>query len=55
MGGTYLLAIHPVLVLVPLANAATHDLIRYYPAEAARPDAVQARPLFWPHWSTPAW
>jgi PAS domain S-box-containing protein len=46
-----LLAIHPVLVLVLLANAATHDLIRWYPPEAATdPDAVaRAGPLFWPH------
>ena len=46
-----LLAIHPVVVLVLLANAATHDLIRYYPAEAAfDPDAVaKPGPLFWPH------
>jgi PAS domain S-box-containing protein len=46
-----LLAIHPVVVLVLLANAATHDLIRYYPAEAAfDPDAVaEPGPLFWPH------
>jgi PAS domain S-box-containing protein len=46
-----LLAIHPVLVLVLLANAATHDLIRWYPPEAAAdPDAVaKAGPLFWPH------
>ena len=36
-----LLAIHPILVLVLLANAATHDLIRWYPPEAAAdPDAV---------------
>jgi PAS domain S-box-containing protein len=46
-----LLAIHPVVVLVLLANAATHDLIRYYPPEAALdPDAVaEPGPLFWPH------
>jgi PAS domain S-box-containing protein len=46
-----LLAIHPVLVLVLLANAATHDLIRWYPPEAAAdPDAVaEVGPLFWPH------
>ena len=46
-----LLAIHPVVVLVLLANAATHDLIRWYPPEAAAdPDAVaEAGPLFWPH------
>jgi PAS domain S-box-containing protein len=46
-----LLAIHPVVVLVLLANEATHDLIRYYPREAALdPDAVaEPGPLFWPH------
>jgi PAS domain S-box-containing protein len=46
-----LLAIHPVVVLVLLANAATHDLIRFYPPEAAGdPDAVaDVGPLFWPH------
>jgi PAS domain S-box-containing protein len=46
-----LLAIQPVLVLALLANAATHDLIRYYPAEPAfDPDAVaKPGPLFWPH------
>ena len=46
-----LLAIHPVVVLVLLANAATHDLIRFYPPEAAfDPDAVaEPGPLFWPH------
>jgi PAS domain S-box-containing protein len=46
-----LLAVHPVVVLVLLANAATHDLIRYYPPEAASdPDAVaEVGPLFWPH------
>jgi PAS domain S-box-containing protein len=46
-----LLAIHPVVVLVLLANEATHDLIRYYPPEAAfDPDAVaEPGPLFWPH------
>jgi PAS domain-containing protein len=46
-----LLAIHPVVVLVLLANAATHDLIRWYPPEAATdPDAVaEVGPLFWPH------
>ena len=46
-----LLAIHPVVVLVLLANAATHDLIRWYPPEAAAdPDAVaEPGPLFWPH------
>ena len=52
-----LLAIHPVVVLVLLANAATHDLIRWYPLEAAGdPDAVaQIGPLFWPTWCTRAW
>lgn len=46
-----LLAIHPVVVLVLLANAATHDLIRYYPHEAVfDPDVVaEPGPLFWPH------
>ena len=46
-----LLAIHPVVVLVLLANTATHDLIRWYPQEAAAdPDAVaRPGPLFWPH------
>jgi PAS domain S-box-containing protein len=46
-----LLAIHPVVVLVLLANAATHDLIRYYPAETVfDPDVVaEPGPLFWPH------
>jgi len=46
-----LLAIHPVVVLVLLANATTHDLIRYYPHEAVfDPDVVaEPGPLFWPH------
>jgi hypothetical protein len=46
-----LLAIHPVVILVLLANTATHDLVRYYPPEAAMdPDAVaEPGPLFWPH------
>jgi PAS domain S-box-containing protein len=46
-----LLSIHPVVVLVLLANANTRDLIRYYPPEAAAdPDAVaEVGPLFWPH------
>jgi PAS domain S-box-containing protein len=46
-----LLAIHPLLMLVLLANGATHDLVRYYPPEAAAdPDAVaEVGPLFWPH------
>ena len=46
-----LLAIHPLVVLLLLANEATHDLIRWYPPEAAAdPDAVaEPGPLFWPH------
>jgi len=46
-----LLAIHPVVMLLLLANAATHDLVRWYPSEAvADPDAVaEPGPLFWPH------
>jgi PAS domain S-box-containing protein len=46
-----LLAIHPLVILVLLANEATHDLIRWYPPEAAAdPDAVaEPGPLFWPH------
>ena len=46
-----LLSIHPVIVLLLLANTATHDLIRYYaPEAAADPDAVaEVGPLFWPH------
>jgi PAS domain S-box-containing protein len=46
-----LLAIHPVLLLALLANDATHDLVRFYPPEAAGdPDAVaEVGPLFWPH------
>jgi signal transduction histidine kinase len=46
-----LLAIEPALVLALLANASTHDLIRFYPATAAGdPDAVaDVGPLFWPH------
>src|SRR5829696_8984408 len=46
-----LLTIHPVVILVLLANEATHDLIRWYPPEAAAdPDAVaEVGPLFWPH------
>ncbi|HYN17396.1 MAG TPA: histidine kinase N-terminal 7TM domain-containing protein [Actinomycetes bacterium] len=46
-----LLAIHPLVILLLLANAATHDLIRWYPQEVvADPDAVaEPGPLFWPH------
>jgi histidine kinase-like protein len=50
-GTVALLAIEPVLVLALLANQATHDLIRYYPASAAGdPDVVaDVGPLFWAH------
>jgi hypothetical protein len=46
-----LLAIHPLVMLLLLANTATHDLVRWYPpGVAADPDAVAAPgPLFWPH------
>jgi PAS domain S-box-containing protein len=46
-----LLAIHPLVILLLLANAATHDLVRWYPPGAATdPDAVaEPGPLFWPH------
>ena len=46
-----LLAIHPLVILLLLANEATHDLIRWYPPEAVvDPDAVaEPGPLFWPH------
>jgi len=46
-----LLAVEPVLVLALLANRATHDLIRFYPASAVGDQGAVARPgpLFWPH------
>jgi signal transduction histidine kinase len=46
-----LLAVEPLLVLALLANANTHDLIRWYPPSAAADPAAVARPgpLFWPH------
>jgi signal transduction histidine kinase len=46
-----LLAVEPLLVLALLANAATHDLIRWYPPSAVADPAAVARPgpLFWPH------
>jgi signal transduction histidine kinase len=46
-----LLAVEPLLVLALLANRATHDLIRWYPAWAAGDLGAVARPgpLFWPH------
>jgi PAS domain S-box-containing protein len=44
------LAVPPAAVLVLLANRASHDLVRYYPASAAGdPDAIaRVGPLFWP-------
>jgi PAS domain S-box-containing protein len=45
------LAVPPVAVIVLLAIPATHDLVRYYPAEAAADPAeaiAQVGPLFWP-------
>jgi PAS domain S-box-containing protein len=42
-----LLALEPIAVLVLLANEATHDLIRFYPAESQL--VAQAGPLFWVH------
>jgi PAS domain S-box-containing protein len=45
------LAVPPAVVVVLLANPATHDLVRYYPpsAAAAPEDAIaQVGPLFWP-------
>jgi PAS domain S-box-containing protein len=46
-----LLVVEPLLVLVLLANHATHDLIRFYPPSAAGDEAAVAQPgpLFWPH------
>jgi PAS domain S-box-containing protein len=45
------LTLEPLAVLLLLANAATHDLVRYYPAGAsvATAQAAEAGPLFWPH------
>ena len=45
------LAVEPLAVLLLLAGAATHDLVRYYPAGAtlATAQAAEAGPLFWPH------
>ncbi|MEO7236973.1 MAG: histidine kinase N-terminal 7TM domain-containing protein [Lapillicoccus sp.] len=44
-----LLAVEPVLVLLVLALPATHDLIRFYPAEALTQEIPTAGsgPLFW--------
>jgi len=44
------LAVEPLVVLGLLAGAATHDLVRYYPAGAtAATRAAEAGPVFWPH------
>jgi PAS domain S-box-containing protein len=45
------LAAEPLAVLLLLAWAGTHDLVRYYPPEAtaATAQAAEAGPLFWPH------
>jgi PAS domain S-box-containing protein len=45
------LVLEPVAVLLLLAGDATHDLVRYYPvdAAAAASDVAEAGPLFWPH------
>jgi PAS domain S-box-containing protein len=46
-----LLAVEPLAVLVLLAGAGTHDLIRFYPAEipAGSPLVAEAGPGFWVH------
>jgi PAS domain S-box-containing protein len=46
-----LLVVEPVAVLALLASDLTHDLVRYYPAEAAGtvPLMAEAGPLFWVH------
>jgi PAS domain S-box-containing protein len=45
------LAAEPLAVLLLLAGAGTHDLVRFYPPEAtaATVQAAEAGPLFWPH------
>jgi PAS domain S-box-containing protein len=45
------LTLEPLAVMLLLANDATHDLVRYYPAgaSAATTQAAEAGPLFWPH------
>jgi PAS domain S-box-containing protein len=44
------LAVEPLAVLLLLAATATHDLVRFYPAEASiATQAAEAGPLFWPH------
>jgi PAS domain S-box-containing protein len=42
-----LLAIEPLAVLLLLANDASHDLVRYYPADGGA--VAEAGPLFWAH------
>ena len=46
-----LLAIEPVAILALLAVPATHDLVRYYPDDAATQEipVATAGPLFWVH------
>ena len=45
------LTLEPLAVMLLLANDASHDLVRYYPAgaSAATTQAAEAGPLFWPH------
>jgi PAS domain S-box-containing protein len=45
------LAVEPVAMLLLLANDATHDLVRFYPAEvpAGSPPVAEVGPLFWVH------
>jgi PAS domain S-box-containing protein len=45
------LAVEPLAVLLLLANDATHDLVRYFPAEAPAggPPVAEVGPLFWVH------
>ncbi|HEV3463930.1 MAG TPA: histidine kinase N-terminal 7TM domain-containing protein, partial [Actinomycetota bacterium] len=44
------LGVEPLAVLLLLAGAGTHDLVRYYPPDAtAAARAAEAGPLFWPH------
>jgi PAS domain S-box-containing protein len=44
------LALEPLAVLLLLAGAGTHDLVRFYPPDAtAATRTAEAGPLFWPH------
>jgi signal transduction histidine kinase len=45
------LALEPLAILLLLAFHATHDLVRFYPADAAgaASEVAEAGPLFWPH------